>query len=247
VSFEFTFDDQSSADTPTMDLASYDFAVGGVAQAFAPPDPLADTTVAFDHLVANGDPSPLVASLSTTYSPSGFPNQLERSAACEVFIKFGCALSPGFWGGGSGLSKWDQAQDPVAMAAGFTTNTPFPWVDASLFADDPTPGDGVITYLDILRLPAHGDVTRQLAFKYVAAELNLALATIPELNLASPPYLPGLLADIEAYFMSFPVGSDPHGQDARQGKLLHNAINDYFATVGEGKCPDPANIPEYTP
>lgn len=244
VTFEFTFDDLSSPDTPAMSLVSHTFTIGGVPATIAPPDPLADATATADHTVAGTDPSPLAASLDTTYSPVGFPNLYSRSASCEVNIVYGCALSPGYWGGGEGVQKWDQpGLDPIAIAAGFYTGTLFPWVDPSLA--DPTPGDG-FTYLDIFNIPAKGDVTRQLSFKYVAAALNMALGDVdPEVGV--PPYLPGLLTDIETYLAANPVGSNPRGAAKAEGKDLFNAINDYFTTVGEEHCPNTGDVPEYTP
>ena len=244
ITYEFIFDDLSSLDTPPMSLVTYDYTVGGAPMTIAPPDPLVDATVTADHTVVSADPSPLVASLDTTYSPDGFSNELDRSASCEVNIVYGCALSPGFWGGGEGVQKWDDdGLDPIAIAAGFYTDTAFPWVDGS--QEDPTPSDGV-TYLDIFNLPVRGDVTRQLSFKYVAAVLNVALAQVDP-NVGTPPYLPGLLSDIEAYLAVNEVGSNPSGADKAAGKTLFNAINDYFTNVGEERCPDTGSIPEYMP
>ena len=77
-----------------------------------------------------------------------------------------------------------------------------------------------------------------------AAKLNVALAEVLPDTLATPPYLPGLLADIEVEFAFHPVGSNPKGADATNAKLLLNQLNEYFATVGEEKCPIPDAIPE---
>ncbi|MCH7705074.1 MAG: hypothetical protein IIB61_08180, partial [Planctomycetes bacterium] len=71
-----------------------------------------------------------------------------------------------------GRVKGDQAGDPIAIAAGFPTTTPFPWVDATEFP-------GGLTYLDMFGLPKHGDVTIQMVFKYVAARLNEAAFGVP--------------------------------------------------------------------
>ena len=141
----------------------------------------------------------------------------------------GCALSPGFWGGGSGRPKWDNiANDPIAQSAGFDSGTVFPWLDPSMSG---------ATYLEVLGQPTHGDVTIQMSFKYIAAKLNFALLPIPDI---SP-----LLADVEDYFMNVaPVGSNPTGADKQLGRALFAELNDYFATVGEDFCPDPADIPQ---
>jgi hypothetical protein len=45
------------------------------------------------------------------------------STPVECTGAHGC--TPGFWQGGSGKPLWDEATDPVAIAAGFTTNTSF--------------------------------------------------------------------------------------------------------------------------
>jgi hypothetical protein len=50
------------------------------------------------------------------------------------------------------------------------------------------------------------------------------------------------------------VGSDPTCKgspattaDCDEGKRLFNLLNDYFANVGEERCPATGDIPEYTP
>lgn len=140
----------------------------------------------------------------------------------------GCALSPGFWQGGSGVSMWDNiANDPIAQAAGFDTGTVFPWLDPSISG---------LTYLEVMALPTHGDVTIQMSFKYIASKLNFALLPIPDI---SP-----LLTDVETYFASHPVGSNPTGADKQLGKELFAQLNNYFSTVGENFCPSPDEIPE---
>ena len=166
---------------------------------------------------------------TASYHPDGFLNDITDSASCEVEI-VGCALSPGFWGGGDGRFKWDQAGDPIAIAAGFTTTTPFPWVDATEFP-------GGLTYLDMFGLPKHGDVTIQMVFKYVAARLNEAAFGVPT-------GIDTLLDDFDTYFMANPVGSKPSGTDKSEGQALLSQLNAYFNAVGEEFCPDPADIPE---
>jgi hypothetical protein len=246
VCYKFTITNTSSADSP--DLARVSASsnlLGDVTGDF--PESLgtgASVEVPLYRIVQFGDPETLTHTITTVYSPSGFPNLLEQSASCTVTIKFGCMLSPGFWGGGEGVQKWDdEGLDPIAIGAGFYTGTPFPWVDPSV--EDPTPGDGVITYLDIFNLPAHGDVTRQLSFKYVAARLNQALAA--ELGLPFPSALADLLDEIDAYLAAHPVGSSPTGQDRQDGRDLLVALNGYFADIGEDDCPATGDIPEYQP
>ena len=237
VCYEFTVTNLSSPDTPPLVLISAnDTLLGNLSSAFvsAGADVLSDgesTTVMFYRTVLGTDPSRLMNTLVTVYSPDGFPNLLERTAMCEYDIIFGCALSPGFWGGGEGYDKWNQLQDPVAIAAGFTTDTVFPWLDPSLAGS---------TYYDVLKLPAEGDVTRQLAFKYIAATLNEAA---PGIGVPADTAL--LLDEIEAYFAANPVGSDPQGAAYDHGMDLKTQLDTYFFVVGEEHCPSPGTIPEY--
>ena len=215
--------------------SAHDTLLGDVSLAFAAAgadvlDPGEMTTVMVYRTVLGTDPTPLVSNLTTVYQPDGFPNELERSARCSIDILFGCALSPGFWGGGDGYSKWDQAIDPVAIAAGFTTDTVFPWLDSSLAGS---------TYYEVLKLSAKGDVTRQLAFKYIAASLNEAAPGI-----GVPADTAVLLDEIEAYFAAHPVGSHPTGAAADHGKSLKTALDTYFSVVGEDHCPSSDSIPE---
>ncbi len=155
------------------------------------------------------------------------------SSSCTVQLAL-CALSPGFWKGGEGVQKWDQltadpaTSDPIAFAVGFATFTVFPWLDAWLAGS---------TYLDALNLPVHGDVTIQLAFKYIAARLNQAAFGVPT-------EVAALLDDIDTYFATNPVGSDPDGQDKQDGRDLLDPLNEYFSTVGEEFCPNTGDIPE---
>ena len=183
----------------------------------------------FTRDVQPGDPNPLENTATAHYHPLEFLNDITDNDSCEVEI-VGCALSPGFWGGGDGRFKWDQAGDPIAIAAMFTTTTPFPWVDATEFP-------GGLTYLDMFGLPKHGDVTIQMVFKYVAARLNEAAFGVPT-------GIDTLLDDFDTYFMANPVGSKPSGTDKSEGQALLSQLNAYFNAVGEEFCPDPADIPE---
>jgi uncharacterized repeat protein (TIGR01451 family) len=246
VCYKFTITNTSSSGAPNLELVSATYTVpdpGGapadVAAAVnaAGGDVLTDgesVTVELKRTVLSIDPETLKATLALVYSPAGFPNQLPMSASCTVTVKFGCALSPGFWGGGDGVSKWDDytgvegTSDPVAFAAGFGTDSVFPWLDASLANS---------TYLEVLKLPAKGDVTRQLAFKYIAARLN-------EASVGVPSDIGDLLDIIDGYFASNPVGSDPSGAAKDDGKALFAELNTYFAEVGEEHCPLPDEIPE---
>ncbi len=249
ITYSFLVTNTSSADSPDLNLVSAtDTLLGDLATNFATAgvdvlSPGESATVTATHLVLSTDADPLVNTLTVTYQVDGFPNQLMEEAGCEVDLIQGCALSPGFWGGGEGVSKWDQAGDPVAAAAGFTTSTVFPWLDSSLAGK---------TYLQVLQLPAVGDVTRQLAFKYIAAKLNQAAFGVDAATA-------DLLLEIEDYFdsdgvdngdanatdlWSQPVGSKPTGAAKTEGQRLFGLINTYFATVGEEGCPDPGDIPE---
>jgi hypothetical protein len=148
------------------------------------------------------------------YHPEGLTNDITASDSCSVTI-VGCALSPGFWGGGEGRGKWDQTADPIAAAAGFTLGTCFPWV-ASPAPADPDTSTGTtciqdpfgtptvvtgLTYLDVLKLSG-SDVTIQLSFKYIAARLNQAACDAGVTALCAPGSigLNDLLGQVEDYF-----------------------------------------------
>jgi hypothetical protein len=156
----------------------------------------------------------------------------------------GCALSPGFWGGGEGQHKWDQlteyeaTSDPIAWAAGFATFSPFDVTKDGDVDVDPSLNPPTDTYLEVLGLSATGgDVTKQLSFKYIAARLNQAAFGVPS-------GVDTLLDDIAAYLEVNHVGSNPGGATKAQGKALFNAINNYFSSVGEAYCPNTGDIPE---
>jgi hypothetical protein len=182
--------------------------------------------VTLTRAIQPGDPNPLVNTITTVYQVNGLPNQLTRESSCSVEI-VGCALSPGFWGGGSGLPKWDDiATDPIAQAAGFDANTVFPWLAPRLAGS---------TYFQVLKTKTQGDVTIQIAFKYIAARLNEVVFGVPADTAI-------LLDAIDVYLAANPVGSDPSGLAREQGKALQTALNSYFATVGEEFCPDPSTF-----
>jgi len=155
----------------------------------------------------------------------GAPISATDDATCEVA---GCALSPGFWKGGEGVQKWDEECDPAAAVCCFTTDTVFPWLDPSLAGK---------TYLEVLNLPVKGDVTIQLAFKYIAAKLNYCY-------FGPPPDISSLLTAVEAELAVHPVGSNPKGADAAVAKGLLDDLNTYFRTTGEEFCPPTGDIGE---
>jgi len=211
-------------------ISAIDSLLGDVTASFpASLAPGASVTVTLMRTAQSDDPNPLVNTITTVYQVDGLPNQLTESASCSVEILLGCALSPGFWGGGAGLPKWDDiATDPIAQAAGFDTNTPFPWVADRLLG---------ATYLEVLKAKTKGDVTVQIAFKYIAARLNQATPVI-----GVPPDVADLLDAIDVYFSVNPVGSNPSGLAKDQGVALRTALNAYFSTVGELACPDPSTF-----
>ncbi|MGH9797449.1 MAG: DUF7507 domain-containing protein, partial [Candidatus Polarisedimenticolia bacterium] len=185
--------------------------------------PGGSATVTLTRTVQSTDPDILVNTVTSVYQVDGLPNQLTREDSCSVEIQRGCALSPGFWGGGSGRLLWDQSTDLLGgQPVPFTTTTVFPWLSPNLAGT---------TYLGVLNLPARGDVTIQLAFKYIAARLNEAS------SFGVPADVAVLLDQVDVYFMSNPVGSNPSGAAKDQGSLLFNSLNAYFATVGEEDCP----------
>lgn len=188
--------------------------------------PGASATVTVNRAITATDPDPLVNTVTAIYRVGGLESLVTAVGTASVDVLVPCALSPGFWKGGNGTPKWDQAGDPIAAAAGFTTGTVFPWLHASLAGT---------TYLGVLDLGAGGDVTRQLSFKYVAARLNEAAFGVPGGTAA-------LLDAIDVYLAANPVGSNPTGAAAAQGVALLDALNAYFVSVGERNCPAPVGF-----
>ncbi|HET9242939.1 MAG TPA: hypothetical protein VFN99_05810 [Gaiella sp.] len=81
VSYEFTFSNNSSADTPALDCTAEDDVLGTVFDGVLP---LGDTVVNKSRTVQAGDPDPLVNTVTLTCSPAGFPNVLEASDSHSV-------------------------------------------------------------------------------------------------------------------------------------------------------------------
>jgi uncharacterized repeat protein (TIGR01451 family) len=190
--------------------------------------PYSTSAVVVQREILEGDPDPLVNTVTVVYQVAGLPNNLlSLSASFSVDILVPCALSPGFWKGGEGSVKWDDiVSDYIAQAAGFDTGTIFPWLDPSLAGS---------SYIEVINLSALGDVTRQLSFKYIAARLNQATFGVTT-DVAA------LLANIDLYFAGHPVGSEPGGEEESEGQALLSALNGYFAAVGEEQCPAPVTF-----
>jgi uncharacterized repeat protein (TIGR01451 family) len=222
----YTFVIENLGDVDLNRISAIDTLLGDVTGAF--PDILdpqaGPVTVVLQRVIQPDDPNPVINVITVVYQVEGLPNEIGRTASFSVELIVPCALSPGFWKGGSGVPKWnDILEDYIAQNAGFDTGTTFPWLDPSLAGS---------TYLNLLDLPATGDVTRQLAFKYIAARLNQATFGLAQSYTA-------LLDAIDLYLMQHPVGSDPAGDAQAPGSALFNDINDYFSEVGEGRCPPP--------
>ena len=185
--------------------------------------PGASVTVTVTRAITGTDPDPLVNTTTAVYRVGSLEGLVTAVGTTSVDITIPCALSPGFWKGGNGIPKWDQAGDPIAVAAGFTTGTVFPWLHSSLTGT---------TYLGVLDLGAGGDVTRQLSFKDIAARLNEAVFGVSAGTAA-------LLDAIDVYLAANPVGSNPQGAASSEGTALLDALNAYFVSVGESSCPAP--------
>jgi uncharacterized repeat protein (TIGR01451 family) len=222
----YTFLLQNSGDVALTLISALDTLLGNL-EAFFPTnlDPgSAASVVVLSREIQIGDPDPVVNEVTVVYQVAGLENQLSISAAFSVDILVPCALSPGFWKGGEGSAKWgDLTTDYIAQLAGFDTNTIFPSLDPSLAG---------ASYLEILELPAHGDITRQLSFKFIAARLNQAVFGVTTETAF-------LLESVASYLAANPVGSGPSGEAGTEGEALMSAVNAYFATVGEGLCPSP--------
>jgi len=167
------------------------------------------------------DPDTLTNTVNVQYNPEAFPNQITDTASCSVTVQKGCAHSPGFWKGGNGINLWDSPGDPIAQNAGFYTGTVFPWL---------APRYAGTTYLDTMTLKTAGDVTIQMAFKYIAARLDEAAFGVS-------PNISNLLDAIDVYFAAYPVGSDPSGAAEDQGQALLAELNNWFLTTGTAGCP----------
>jgi uncharacterized repeat protein (TIGR01451 family) len=220
----YTFEIENTGDVALSRVSVIDTLLGDVTDSF-PQDlqpAAAPVVVVLARTVQPDDPDPLVNTVTAAYEADEVSDPITRTASFSVNIVVPCALSPGFWKGGEGVPKWDDIlSDYVAQNAGFDTDTIFPWLDGSLTGS---------TYLEVLDLPTQGDVTRQLSFKYIAARLNQAAFGLGQAYA-------DLLDGIDAYFHEHPVGSQPQGDAKAEAVALLDAINAYFAEVGEGDCP----------
>lgn len=222
---EYTYYIENTGDVALIRVSAEDTLFGDISEHFPERvEPGESFTIVLTRPIGPDDPDPLVNVVTVIYRVEGLSNEISRTASASVDILVPCALSPGFWKGGEGVPKWDNLlEDYIAQNAGFDTNTVFPWLDPSLAGS---------TYLDVLNLPAGGDITRQLSFKYIAARLNEATFGVPAGTAI-------LLDRIDLYFMANPVGSDPQGAAYDEGAGLFNQINAYFLEVGEENCPPP--------
>ena len=225
ITYSVTLTNSSSPDTPVLSCLIED-AVLGISKNVNLMPGQSDVSNA-SHVAQSSDPDVLTNTASAGCTVGILGNVLGAQDTCSVTIKKGCALSPGFWKGGSGVSKWDQCGiDPIAVTAGFCTTTVFPYLVPSLAGT---------SYLGVLNLSTGGDVTIQLAFKYIAARLNQATFGVPAATAVT-------LDQVDAYFAGTPVGSNPTGAAKTQGQTLFSALNNYFTTVGETFCPDPGTF-----
>jgi hypothetical protein len=222
---EYTYFIENTGDVALIRVSAEDTLFGDISEHFPERvEPGESFTIVLTRPVGPEDPDPLVNVVTVIYRVEGLGNEISRTASASVDILIPCALSPGFWKGGSGVPKWDSIlEDYIAQNAGFDTNTVFPWLDPSLAGS---------TFLDVLNLPAEGDVTRQLSFKYIAARLNEATFGVHAATAL-------LLDQIDLYFMANPVGSNPQGPAYDQGAALLSDVNAYFSEVGEERCPPP--------
>ncbi|MDP2674802.1 MAG: hypothetical protein Q8Q00_07835, partial [Dehalococcoidia bacterium] len=200
----------------------------------------ASCTITYDRVIQAADDAAdgtadatVTNTVSVESHPDGFTNDVDDSDSCSVQI-VGCALSPGFWGGGSGRGKWDQTADPIAASAGFTTGTCFPWVSSSIQGTGSGPA-GCITYLDTLQLSG-SDVTIQLSFKYIAARLNQAACDAGVAALCAPGSigLNDLLGQVEDYFDGVGTGNldDEAGGDFNPNPDDTNTDDQFAVPVG---------------
>jgi len=220
----YTYTLENTGDVALDRISVNDSLLGDVAASFpATLEPGTTTVVTLQRAILAEDPNPLISNMKAIYQVQGLANTVVTILRVDVEVRTECALSPGFWKGGEGVPKWDAPGDAVATAAGFFTGTSFPWVDGSL---------GDLGYLQVLKLSAAGDVTRQLSFKYIAARLNQAVFDVPGSTAL-------LLNQIDLYLAVHPVGSDPQGQADTDGRALLSQLNHYFTAVGEANCPAP--------
>jgi uncharacterized repeat protein (TIGR01451 family) len=135
VTYGFTINNQSSADSPNLILDSViDSRIGNLS-AIASSNgcgtlaPSGSCSFTADYTIQNTDPNPLVNVVTVLYHPSGFPNHVTDDDTHSLTMpNQGC--TPGFWQGGAGSPLWDEVDDPQWIYNGSN-----PFIHDTLFND----------------------------------------------------------------------------------------------------------------
>jgi uncharacterized repeat protein (TIGR01451 family) len=176
VTYGFTINNQSSADSPNLILDSViDSRIGNLS-AIASSNgcgtlaPSGSCSFTADYTIQNTDPNPLVNVVTVLYHPSGFPNHVTDDDTHSLTMpNQGC--TPGFWQGGAGSPLWDEVDDPQWIYNGSN-----PFIHDTLFNDffnvsTDSRLDGLTMY-DLVSGGGGNDWAVKAARDMVAAYLN---------------------------------------------------------------------------
>ncbi len=131
ITYDFTINNLSSADSPDLILDSVTDTVIGdltaVAAAGGCGTLASSGTCNFtaDYTIPSDASSPLVNVVTVHYNPFGFPNDVTDEDDHSLILP-GFACTPGFWQGGNGALLWDQGPpDPDWTASAAEGDNPF--------------------------------------------------------------------------------------------------------------------------
>jgi len=139
ITYHFTINNLSSADSPDLILVSVTDTVLGdltAAASAAGCDTLASGSscgFTFDYTIQATDPNPLVNIVTIHYNPEGFPNDITDFDEHSLILpSFAC--TPGFWQGGNGALLWDDGP-PDADWTASAAEGDNPFIHTTLFND----------------------------------------------------------------------------------------------------------------
>jgi uncharacterized repeat protein (TIGR01451 family) len=229
ITYNFTINNLSSADSPNLILDSVTDTVLGDLTATASANGCGtlasggSCSFTYAYTIQATDPNPLVNVVTVHYHPDGFPNDVADSDDHSLTIpNEGC--TPGFWQGGAGSQLWNQVNDPQWTYGG--TN---PFIHTTLFnayfnvlTDSRLNG---LTMLDLVGTGGTSDSARRAARDMVAAYLNES---------AFPGTFPASsLANLEAMWYAAVAGGDA-ALDA-----FHNTVSAWNDPTTGSDCPLP--------
>jgi hypothetical protein len=210
VTYNFTINNLSSADSPELVLASVtdsvlgDLASAAIQNGCGSLPPGGSCSFAVDYVVQSSDPDPLVNVVTVHFNPDGFPNDIfdDDSHSLGIITSPGGSFNgctPGFWQGGAGAQLWDELDDPQWLYNGtnpFVHTTPFN--DFFDLATDPRL-DGYTMY-ELVNGGGGPDPALKAARDMVAAYLNVS--AFPE------AYSTSSTADLADMWYAAVVGGD---------------------------------------